>query len=245
MQPRALLPLHALALAAALLAPACKPAQEDPCIPPDPAATASLSIDFGSWPIIDSEQPRIEVAADCTVQTATNAAGKVDVALLCSEGAQVDVAISIAVTAPADFEIDLSDGQQVRLDAYWQDVGHHTDTGEWFVIRAAGDDAVLLAGLDNDSHDGLDEALGALSITPVEGVCESPCGDTCTESDAVERLAFAFAHSDGTSLDLLDQTRGDLLAGGRRHDIVLAQAHKFFCLNCWDEYRWILGSVPG
>ncbi|MDC0669445.1 hypothetical protein [Nannocystis radixulma] len=214
------------------------------CIPRDPAVTASVAIDFGDWPIIDGEQQTIEVAAACTVQSATQADGEIHVALLCSQGEQVDVALGITVAVPADFTTDLSDGRQVTLDAYWQGVGHHVGEGEWFVLRASDDGAVLLAGVMHDSNYGLNEALGAITINTVEGVCPLPCGDQCFDTSDAERVAFQFVHDEGPSIELVDGSRGQFLALGRKYDAVVSTAEKYYCLNCWSWYVWVLGSVP-
>ncbi|MBZ5708810.1 hypothetical protein [Nannocystis pusilla] len=214
------------------------------CIPPDPAVTASIAIDFGDWPIIDGEQQMIEVAAACTVQSATQADGEIHVALLCSQDEQVDVAIGITVTAPADFTTDISDGRSVTLDAYWQGEGHHVGEGEWFVLRASDDDAVLLAGVRHDSNYGVNEALGAITINTVEGVCPLPCGDDCFDTSDPERVAFQFVHDEGPSIELVDGSRGQFLALGRKFDAVVSTAEKYYCLNCWSWYVWVVGSVP-
>ncbi|MDC0718313.1 hypothetical protein [Nannocystis bainbridge] len=304
MLPRALLPLHALLLVTAIVAPACKPeggttsdtdatdsaatdtaatdtaatdtdatdsAATEPttgdtaatdtdadtaatdtdtdtggeaCVSADPAATASIGINFGDWPVIDGEQQTITMAAACTVQTATAAAGKIDVALLCSEGEQVDVAITLNVTAPADFAIDIQSGQTVALDAYWQGEGHHSSEGEWFVLKAADTGAVLLAGVANESNYGVNEKLGALSVDTVEGVCPLPCGDDCFDSADPERVGFRFAHDEGPWVELLDGNRGEFLALGRKYDAVVSTAEKYYCLNCWSWYVWVMASVP-
>ncbi|PCC71322.1 hypothetical protein SAMN02745121_00862 [Nannocystis exedens] len=213
------------------------------CVLPDPPVTASIGVDFGDWPILDGEQQRIEVAAACTVETASNVDGEVEVALLCSQGEQVDVAIKLFVTAPADFAIDIQDGQAVTLDAYWQGEGHHVGEGEWFVLKAADTGAVLLAGVAHDNNTGVNEVLGALTIDTVEGVCPLPCGDECFDTLDPERIAFKFVHDEGPSIELVDGTRGQFLALGRRFDAVVSTAHKYYCLNCWNWYVWVIGSV--
>lgn len=297
MLSRTLLPLHALVLVSAILAPACKPEEgaatdtdatdsaasdTDPtdtaatqpttgatdtaatdtdttaatdtdtdtdtggeaCVPRDPVVTAEVGIDFGAWPVIDGEQETIAVAAACTVQTATNVDGKVEVALLCSEGEQVDVAITLFVTAPAGFAIDIQDGQTVALDAYWQGVGHHVGEGEWFVLKAADTGAVLLAGLAHDSNFGVNEVFGPLTVDTVEGMCPLPCGNECFDTLDPERIAFRFVHDEGPSIELVDGTRGEFLAQGRKFDAVVSTAEKYYCLNCWSWYVWVIGSVP-
>jgi hypothetical protein len=40
-------------------------------------------------------------------------------------------------------------------------------------------------------------------------------------------------------------SRLPLSAGGRLFDIILAQAIENHCLNCWSDYVWVIGSVPG
>jgi hypothetical protein len=302
MLSRTLLPLHALVLVSAILAPACKPeegtttdtdatdtdatdsaatdtdatatAATQPttsdtdtaatdtdstdtaatdtdtdtggelCIPRDPVVTAEVGIDFGDWPVIDGEQAMISVAAACTVQTATNVEGKVEVALLCSQDDLVDVAITLFVTAPADFAIDIQDGQAVALDAYWQGEGHHSGEGKWFVLKAADTEAVLLAGVAHDSNFGVNEVFGALTVDTVEGMCPLPCGSECFDTSDPERIAFQFVHDEGPSIELVDGTRGEFLAQGRKFDGVVATAEKYYCLNCWSWYVWVIGSVP-
>ncbi|MFZ6180028.1 hypothetical protein [Nannocystis pusilla] len=297
MLSRTLLPLHALVLVSAILAPACKPEEGaatdtdatdsaatdtdatataatqpttsetdtaatdtdttdtvasdtdtdtggEACVPRDPVVTAEVGIDFGAWPIIDGEQETIAVAAACTVQTATNTDGKVEVALLCSEGEQVDVAITLFVTAPADFAIDIQDGQTVALDAYWQGEGHHVGEGEWFVLKAADTGAVLLAGVAHDSNSGINEVFGPLTVDAVEGMCPLPCGSECFDTLDPERIAFRFVHDEGPSIELVDGTRGEFLAQGRKFDAVVSTAEKYYCLNCWSWYVWVIGSVP-
>ncbi|MCY1072599.1 hypothetical protein OV090_48080 [Nannocystis sp. RBIL2] len=299
MLPRTLLPVHALVLVSAILAPACKPEEgaatdtdptdsaatdTDPtdtaatqpttsdtdtaatdtdttasdtadtdtdtdtggevCVPRDPVVTAEVGIDFGTWPVMDGEPETISVAAACTVQTATQVEGKVEVALLCSQGDLLDVAVTLFVTAPADFAIDIQDGQTVALDAYWQGEGHHIGSGEWFVLKAADTGAVLLAGVAHDSNFGVNEVFGALTVDTVEGMCPLPCGSECFDTSDPERIAFQFVHDEGPSLEVVDGTRGEFLAQGRKFDAVVAKAEKYYCLNCWSWYVWVIGSVP-
>lgn len=293
MLSRTLLPLHALVLVSAILAPACKPEEGattdtdatdsaatdtdatdtaatqpttsdtaatdtdssdtaatdtdtggEVCVPRDPVVTAEVGIDFGDWPVIDGEQAMISVAAACTVKTATNVEGKVEVALLCSQDELVDVAITLFVTAPSDFAIDIQNGQAVALDAYWQGEGHHIGEGEWFVLKAADTEAVLLAGVAHDSNFGVNEVFGALTVDTVEGMCPLPCGSECFDTLDPERIAFRFVHDEGPSLELVDGTRGEFLAQGRKFDAVVATAEKYYCLNCWSWYVWVIGSVP-
>ncbi|MCY1010755.1 hypothetical protein OV079_35370 [Nannocystis pusilla] len=304
MLSRTLLPLHALVLVSAILAPACKPEEGaatdtdatdsaatdtdatdtdatdtaatqpttsatdtaatdtaatdtdstatdtdtdtggEACVPRDPVVTAEVGIDFGAWPVMDGEPETIQVAAACIVQTATNVEGKVEVALLCSQGDLLDVAVTLFVTAPADFAIDIQDGQTVALDAYWQGEGHHIGEGEWFVLKAALTDEVLLAGVAHDSNFGVNEVFGALTVDTVEGMCPLPCGNECFDTLDPERIAFRFVHDEGPSIELVDGTRGEFLAQGRKFDAVVSTAEKYYCLNCWSWYVWVIGSVP-
>jgi hypothetical protein len=216
---------------------------DDACVAPDPAASAAVGIDFGQWPM-DSDS--LTLAAECAVESATNQGGAIEIGLRCSEGEQVDVAIGLSLTAPADFAFQLDVGAQVQLQAYWRADGHHIGTGEWFVLHDAAGDELLLAGLDLDSATAANEALGALAIAAVAGVCEPSCGEECFDTmDGTERLALAFTHDDGPSLTLLDQGRGSLGAGGRSFDVVLDAAMANYCLNCWSDYVWIIGGVAG
>lgn len=216
---------------------------DDACVAPDPAASAAVGIDFGQWPM---EFESLTIAAECTVESATNQAGAIAIGLRCSEGAQVDVAIGLSLTAPADFAFQLDVGAQVQLQAYWQADGHHIGTGEWFVLHDAAGAELLLAGLALDSATAANDALGVLAIGAVADVCAPTCGEECFDTmDGTERLALAFTHDDGPSLTLVDQGRGSLSAGGRTFDVVLDAAVANYCLNCWSDYVWIIGGVAG
>lgn len=214
------------------------------CEAPDPAARASVSIDFGQWPLVPDGYPdQIRAAADCSVQSASSVAGVIDIALLCSEGELVDMPVGLHVTGPANFGVDLIADDKVELDAYWQADGHHIFTGHWFALHDMNGE-LLLAGLDYDSASAPKDALAPLTVLTVEGACEPECEGGGTDCDldwnGVERLAVGFAHEDGASVEVLDEGRGQLIANGRRYDIVVAQAERWFCINCGTLHTWLL-----
>lgn len=214
------------------------------CQAPDPAAKASVSLDFGEWPLVPDAYPeQRRAAADCTVQSASSVAGEIDLALLCSEGELVDMPIGVHVSGPADFGVDIIKDDKVKLDAYWQADGHHILTGHWFALHDTQGE-LLLAGLDYDSAGAPQDALAPLTALTLDSVCEPACEDGGTECDlewdGVERLAVGFAHKDGPSVDVLDESRAQLISGGRRYDIVVAQAENWFCLNCGSLHTWIV-----
>lgn len=212
----------------------------DACEAPDPAAKASVSISFGDWPIVaDSYPEQKHVDAACTVQSATSVGGVIDIALLCTEGELVDMPIGLRVEGPADFAVDLVADDAVALAAYWQADGHHIFTGHWFTLHGAGGE-LLLAGLDYDAGAAPSDDLAPLKVTPVGDLCEPDCEGGCDPlSDGVERVGLAFSHPDA-SVEILDGARAQLIAGGRRYDIVVAEAEYWYCLNCGSQYTWIL-----
>lgn len=214
------------------------------CQAPDPAAKASVAINFGQWPQVpDSYPEQIRAAADCTVQSASSVAGAIDIDLLCSEGELVDMPVSLHVTGPADFGVDIIADDKVKLDAYWQADGHHIFSGHWFALHDMNGE-LLLAGLDYDSAGAPQEALAPLTAVTVDGVCAPECdggGQDCDlEWNGVERLAVGFSLADGASVEVLDESRAQLISNGRRYDIVVAQAEYWFCLNCGSLHTWIV-----
>lgn len=213
----------------------------DACTEPDPVAKASVSFDFGAWPVAGGEPNTVEIAADCAVESATTVDGATSINLICTEGQVVDQPIHLGITAPDDFTVDLTGVTDVRLDAYWQSDGHHIGTGHWFVLHDAADGALLLAGLDHDSAASPNPALAPLTVTRLEDVCPATCGD-CLDADGTERISLSFAHDDG-SLALVDQQRGQLVADGRSYDIILSEAVFHYCLNCWGTYVWVLSGA--
>jgi hypothetical protein len=216
----------------------------DACQAPDPAAKASVSLGLGEWPHVPDAYPeQIRAAADCTVQSAAGNAGVIDIALLCSEGELVDMPVTLHVEGPADFGVDIVKDDKVKLDAYWQADGHHIISGHWFALHDTNGE-LLLAGLDYDSAGAPQDALAPLTVLTVDGACEPTCEDGGTECDlqfdGVERLAVGFTHKDGPSVELLDESRGQLISNGRRYDIVVAQAEQWFCLNCGSLHTWLI-----
>jgi hypothetical protein len=214
------------------------------CVAPDPAAKASVSLDLGEWPLVPDAYPeQIRAAADCTVQSATSVAGDIAIALLCSEGELVDMPVGLHVTGPADFGVDFVKDDKVKLDAYWQADGHHIISGHWFALHDTNGE-LLLAGLDYDSAGAPQDALAPLTVLTLDSVCEPACesgGVDCDlEWDGVERLAVGFAHKDGPSVDVIDESRAQLISNGRRYDIVVAQAEHWYCLNCGSLHTWIV-----
>lgn len=73
-------------------------------------------------------------------------------------------------------------------------------------------------------------------------MCEPTCTNGCTqpEWDNVERLALDVSHMDGSLVQVVDDNRGELVTGGRRYDIVVAQAELWSCLNCGENNVWII-----
>lgn len=212
------------------------------CPAADPAAMAALSIDFGGWPLVPDVYPeRREVAAQCGVQSVAAAGGAIDIALLCSEGDLLEMPIALHVAAPADFAIDLVQGATVKLAGFWEGDAVDYVGGEGFVLRDAGD-AILLAGLDYHGAGSLNGSLAPLSVKAVSGVCAPTCEGGCVnpEWDMVERRALDVADADLAAVQIVDRGRGELLAGGRRYDIVVDEAQYWSCLNCGEDYRWVL-----
>lgn len=217
----------------------------DSCQAPDPAAKASISLDLGDWPLVPETYPdRQEVAAECSVQSATSNGGVIDLALLCTQGELVDMPIAVHVDGPVDFAVDLVAGDGVQLAAMWEGDGIDYVGGIWFTMHDKGGE-LLLAGLEYHSAGAPQDALAPLTVLAVDGACEPTCENGCSdpEWDQVERLALGFAHKDGPSVDVLDEGRADLLATGRRYDIVVGRAENWSCLNCGTNYRWIVRAA--
>lgn len=215
----------------------------DQCPAPEAAIKASISINFFEWPVnMDFVPNSIAVAADCTVKAVSSKDGVVDVDLVCTEGEQVDLPISLHVEGPADFAADLVVvDAAVQLDAFWEGDAVDYVGGSWFVLHDAGG-ALLLAGLDYQGGAAPSAHLAPLKVEVVTGVCEPTCENGCVnpEWDMVERRGLAFTHVSGPSVEVLDQTRQQLAADGGSHDIVVADAKYYSCLNCGDSFTWIL-----
>jgi hypothetical protein len=213
------------------------------CEAPNPKATASVAVEFGDWPSdmgTSSEEKHIS-AGDCTVESATSLSGVIDIALRCSEGELVDRPIALHVTGPATFNVDLVAGEVVKLAALWRGDGIDIVGGSWLILRGA-NDLLLFAGLDLDTADKPQASLTPLTIVVDEDACEPTCENGCTvpEWDTVERQGLVFTHESGPGVELVDESRGELLAGGELYDIVVAHAEVWSCINCGPRYRWIL-----
>ncbi|WAS91785.1 hypothetical protein [Nannocystis punicea] len=213
------------------------------CEAPDPAAQASVTIDFGDWPIdVDTYPEEKHISAgDCAVQSVADGGGTIDIALRCSEGELVDMPIALRVTGPADFIVEVVVGDAVELAAFWKGDGIDIVGGSWFTLRGA-NKSLLLAGLDLDVADRPQANLAPLTIEVDDNICEPLCEPDCANpnADLVERLGLVFTHEGGPSFELLDENRGQLLAGGERYDIVVGQAEIWTCINCGPRYRWIV-----
>lgn len=206
----------------------------DTTVGPDPTDTdtAATDTDTGADACPDSDPALENVSvsvwewapnADCTVMSASNAAGTVSLDLLCNSEQ-----VAIDLTVPADFKVDVEGLIEVKLSA-GQDGFLE---GMSFVIHDLATGDFVLAAHQMNGFLTYPE-LAPFSLAQV-GTCG---GDACDDISQIE-----FTHVDGPSLALFPGSRDTLTAGGRNYDIVLRAAWEDLCQDHVGDYIWIIGA---